>query len=100
MSKRHTRKSQLRRGRPSGAVRFVMASGWPAVLLIGLPVALVFFAGSPLPRRIPTRQQWADWLLQPLAPHMVVTAVVWLMWFAWSLLLWTVCAELSKRVGR
>lgn len=51
-----------------------------AILLIGIPAALVTFVGYPLPRTAPSRA----WLTQPLTATLMVKVLACLVWAAWA----------------
>jgi DNA-binding SARP family transcriptional activator len=64
--------------------RLVRASG-SAVLLAAPPAVLWRLGGSPLPSSPPSREQFASWVRQPLAPgfvHGVFLLAGWLVWAA------------------
>jgi DNA-binding SARP family transcriptional activator len=73
---------------------------WLGVLLAGLPVALVVFAGWPLPDRWPDRQQLQRWVQQPLSASALVNTVAVLAWLLWAVLVYAVVIEVLTRLRR
>ncbi|MEJ3742841.1 BTAD domain-containing putative transcriptional regulator [Actinomycetes bacterium KLBMP 9797] len=67
------------------------------MLLAGIPVVLVRWAGWPLPDRWPTGQQWRQWLEQPLTAGSVRGAVAVVAWLFWLVLLYALVAEIVLR---
>jgi DNA-binding SARP family transcriptional activator len=56
-----------------------------AVLVAGLPCALVSYVGWPLPRHVPTWPELQDVLLTPMGTQMllnILTCICWVAWFA------------------
>ncbi len=49
------------------------------VLIVGVPVALVYFVGNPLPTTPPTR----DWLTADVTPTLVIDVLAVLVWVVW-----------------
>jgi hypothetical protein len=47
-------------------VHGVWSLGWLAIVLIGIPAALVHYIGWPFPDYWPTRPEWERWVAQPL----------------------------------
>lgn len=50
------------------------------VLLVGVPAALVYFVGNPLPTEPPSR----DWLTTELTPGLVIDVLAVLVWIVWA----------------
>lgn len=65
-----------------------------AVIVVGIPLALVALFGWPLPRSLPTR----DVLTAPLTTTVILNAVACLVWLAWLHLL--ICLVVEWRAGR
>ncbi|WP_191305580.1 BTAD domain-containing putative transcriptional regulator [Lentzea cavernae] len=54
-----------------------------AVLLVGLPWALVHFVGWPLPDHVPTWEEVEATLLDPMSNEFVINVLVVVCWIAW-----------------
>jgi DNA-binding SARP family transcriptional activator len=66
-------------------VRGLIALAALAVLVIGLPWALVGYLGWPLPHHVPTWPEVQDVLLTPMGTQMllhILTCICWMTWFA------------------
>lgn len=70
------------------------------ILLVGLPIALVRLVGWPLPTRWPDRQQWVQWLEEPLTDGTLIGAAVVVAWLLWGVLVYAALAEIVLRLRR
>jgi hypothetical protein len=72
---------------------------WLVVVLIGLPVGLLQVPGRPsLPRHLLTQQQLLQVATQPVTRGTMVAAAVGLGWIWWTVLSYTVAADLLRHV--
>lgn len=71
---------------------------WTVALLIGLPWALVRFVGWPLPHRVPTAEQIAEWLDNPLETQRAIKLGAVLIWLIWAFFVLAVAVEIHRRV--
>jgi DNA-binding SARP family transcriptional activator len=62
-------------------------------LLVGMPAVLMYWAGWPLPRQWPNRQQWQQWLHQPLTAGSITAAVAVVAWLIWLMLVYALLAQ-------
>jgi DNA-binding SARP family transcriptional activator len=85
-----------RMSRLSGALASL---AWTGVLLIGLPAALVRLVGWPFPHHVPTQDEWAAFVAQPLTRGFVLAAVAAVGWAMWSGLLAVALAEGYRRIA-
>jgi DNA-binding SARP family transcriptional activator len=69
-------------------------------LLLGMPVVLVHWAGWPLPQQWPNRQQWQQWLHQPLTGGSITGTVAVVAWLIWLMLVYALLAEVVARLRR
>jgi hypothetical protein len=80
--------------------RGLWSLGWLTVLLAGIPAALVYYVGWPLPDHWPARPELEQWVAQPVTrPAIIGTAAV-LIWLLWALLVYAVVVEVLVRVRR
>jgi DNA-binding SARP family transcriptional activator len=80
--------------------RAFVAAVWLTLFGIGLPAALVAWAGWPFPERMPTGQEWSDWLEQPLTRPFLTGVLAVLLWTLWGLFVFAVVLELLNRLTR
>ncbi len=73
---------------------------WSLLLGIGLPAGLLHFAGSPLPRHRPSRENLLRWLDQPLTRGSLTIALTYLLWLVWALFIAVVLAEALAHLTR
>jgi hypothetical protein len=73
---------------------------WTSLLLIGLPVALIWLVGWPLPSHLPTGDEWAAWVQQPLTRTTVIDAAALVAWAMWTVLLATALTAAHRRIAR
>src|SRR6266511_4083325 len=73
---------------------------WTLLLGIGLPAGLLHFAGSPLPRHRPSRENLLRWLDQPLTRGSLTIALTYLLWLVWALFIAVVLAEALAHLTR
>jgi DNA-binding SARP family transcriptional activator len=73
---------------------------WTLLLGIGLPAALIRFAGSPLPHHSPSREELLRWLDQPLTRDSLTIALTYLLWLIWALFIAVVLAEALAHLTR
>src|SRR5438067_2024762 len=73
---------------------------WTTLLLIGLPAALLRLVDWPLPAHLPTRDQWAAWLQQPLTRTTLISAAALVAWAMWATLLAVVLASAYRQIAR
>jgi len=85
---------QLRR-----TVETIQSWGGLALLLVGLPAGLIWWAGWPLPGW-PTLVQLQAWLAEPLTWPTIVVATAMIGWVFWAVLVYAAAVELASRLGR
>jgi hypothetical protein len=73
---------------------------WLAVLLVGLPAALVYYIGWPLPGHWPSRDDWQQWVQQPLTRTTLLDTFAVLVWLLWAVLVYAIAVEIATRVRR
>src|SRR6266542_3845380 len=78
----------------------VWSLGWLAILLVGVPAALVGYVGWPLPDHWPTRPEWERWVQQPLTRPAVIGGFAVLIWLMWAALVYALLVEVLTRVRR
>src|SRR5260370_31260484 len=83
--------------RQTGRLR---ALAWLVVLLAGLPTALVYYVGWPLPNHWPHRQEWQQWVADPLTRPVVIDTFAILAWLLWAVLLYTALVAVTTRLRR
>ncbi|MFG1952472.1 BTAD domain-containing putative transcriptional regulator [Micromonospora sp. NPDC048830] len=66
-----------------------------ALLLAGVPYALLRYLDAPLPDRLPTWHTLATTLASPLTDDMIGAILTALLWAAWASFAWSVLAELA-----
>jgi len=54
------------------------------VLLLGIPAALSFIAGNPIPSSVPSLSQAKDAVLSPDDGHLFLTALILIAWISWA----------------
>jgi DNA-binding SARP family transcriptional activator len=78
----------------------VISLGWAALLLVGLPVGLIRLAGWPLPTHLPSHDQLAQWIQQPLTRETVIAAAACVAWLMWAALLYAALSEVYTYAAR
>ena len=82
-------------------VRAAFAAALGAAVLVGLPVALVRFAGWPLPHRMLSLGQLKTDLTSPiLGDQFYLNAIAIVLWFLWSILVFSFALELVYAARR
>jgi len=72
--------------------------GWTILLLVGLPVALIRLAGSPLPDTPPTSADLTRWVAEPLTHETITATLTALTWLMWLTLLTLAALDVGRRV--
>ena len=70
------------------------------IVLVGVPVALVQWAGWPLPDHWPSSAQWQAFEVHPVTTPVIVDAVACVMWLLWAGLVAAVGAESVRMLRR
>src|SRR5260370_29596588 len=73
---------------------------WLVLLLAGPPTALIHFVGWPLPHHWPQRQEWNQWVADPLTRPVIIDLFAIGMWLLWAVLLYAVITDITTRVRR
>ena len=73
----------MSRNRAKGALRGLLALLTLFVLVIGLPIALYRFGGSPIPSKLPTVHQVISGLVHQDNGSLFIGAVKYVSWIAW-----------------
>ena len=69
-------------------------------LLAGLPLALVWWVGYPLPRHMPNSAQWRAILDHPVTNTSLIDATACIIWVLWLALLYVVVATVVSTVAK
>jgi DNA-binding SARP family transcriptional activator len=80
--------------------RGLWSLGWLTVLLVGIPAALIYYIGWPLPDHWPTRLDWEQWVQQPMTRSAVIGTFAVLVWLLWALLAYALVIEILHRSRR
>jgi DNA-binding SARP family transcriptional activator len=81
-------------------VHGVWSLGWLAIVLVGVPVALVHYLGWPFPDHWPTRPEWEGWVAQPLTRPALLGTFAVLVWLMWAGLVYALIVEIVTRGRR
>ena len=65
---------------PPSKVRALLAIAGSAVLILGVPIALVLLVGNPLPTTAPSR----SWLTADINGEVIINVVAVLVWIVWA----------------
>src|SRR5260370_211993 len=73
---------------------------WLVLLLAGPPTALIHFVGWPLPHHWPQRQEWNQWVADPLTRPVIIDLFAIGMWLLWAVLLYAVITDITTPAPR
>jgi len=78
--------------------RAVAAIAVLGTTVVGLPLLLLRFAGSPLPSSFPSLTQVGDRLLQPDSGQLLLSVLLWIAWLGWACFTASVIAEVAAQL--
>jgi DNA-binding SARP family transcriptional activator len=76
------------------------SAAWTSLLLIGLPAGLIRLVGWPFPDHLPTHEECAAWVQQPLTRGSVIGAAAVAAWLMWAAFLAVLLINAYRRAAR
>jgi DNA-binding SARP family transcriptional activator/LysM repeat protein len=81
-------------------VKALLAAAITIGVLVGIPAALLHYAGDPLPRSVPTMDVVKHTLTNPMTPQMLLKALSIVGWYLWAILAVSFLVELVAAARR